>query len=177
MRLVAAVLDFSVLMVVMLVLQLSWTTERGGETVPTSASTWISVGVAVAYFVVSHAVIGQTLGKRMCRLVVVTTSDAPIGWIRSFARFAVAFGAFALGPWIARLETGLLHDVLAVVQVAVPLIVYLPILLRPDRRGLHDLAAGTVVRSLVPPLSSLLSNPGGPDGLGRQPNRASSIDQ
>lgn len=155
-RLLAAVFDFSAIMVIVLILQNSWTTEQGGERVPTTESNWISLACVIAYFVVFHAVIGQTPGKRACRLVVVSSDESPAGWWRSALRFVVAFGPFAIGPFIADLDRGAIYWLLAVAQVAVPLAVYLPILLRDDRRGAHDLAAGTMVMTTVPPLSELV---------------------
>lgn len=156
-RLLAAVFDYSAIMVLVLVVQQVWTTSQDGRTVPTAASNVLAIVVVVAWFVVPHATSGATFGKRLCRLVLVRANDEPAGWWRSTVRFVVAFAAYGLGPIIAALDEGPLWWVLAIAQVVIPLGVYAPIVLRDDRRGLHDLAAGTAVRSTVPPLSELIN--------------------
>lgn len=156
-RLLAAVFDFSAIMIIVLVIEQIWTTERNGETVPTTASNWLAIVVFTAFFVVPHATTGSTLGKKLCRLVLVKTDDTPASWPGAIVRFVVAFAAFGLGPLIAdRPEKDALYQLMAIAQVAIPIAVYAPIIVRSDRRGLHDLAAGTCVRSTLPPLSDIV---------------------
>jgi uncharacterized RDD family membrane protein YckC len=86
--------------------------------------TWQLV-VPAAYFVLSHGTGGQTVGKRLLGARVVDESGAPIGYLRALGRCA------------------------ATVAAAIPLGLGLAMAaLRRDRRGLHDLLAGTrVVRA------------------------------
>lgn len=78
-----------------------------------------------AYFVLGHGTEGRTLGKRLFGLRVVDAGGAPIGYLHALGRQAA---------WtLAALPLGLGFLVAA---------------FRRDRRGLHDLVAGTrVVRS------------------------------
>src|SRR5262249_16210260 len=88
------------------------------------ARTWQLV-VPVAYFVLSHGTAGQTFGKRLVGVRVLDESGAPIGYLRALAR--------CVAPFVAARPLGL---GLAMAG------------LRRDRRGLHDLLAGTrVVRT------------------------------
>jgi uncharacterized RDD family membrane protein YckC len=83
--------------------------------------TWHLV-VPVAYFVLSHGTAGQTLGKRLLGVRVLDEGGAPIGYLRALGRCVATIVAalpFGLGLAIAGL--------------------------RRDRRGLHDLLAGTLV--------------------------------
>jgi uncharacterized RDD family membrane protein YckC len=78
--------------------------------------------VPAAYFVLGHGTAGQTLGKRVLGVRVVDESGEPIGYVRALAR--------GLATLVAGLPLGL---GLAAAG------------LRRDRRGLHDLLAGTRV--------------------------------
>jgi uncharacterized RDD family membrane protein YckC len=83
--------------------------------------TWLLV-VPVAYFVLGHGTAGQTLGKRLLGVRVLDEGGAPIGYLRALGRCVATIVAalpFGLGLAIAGL--------------------------RRDRRGLHDLLAGTLV--------------------------------
>lgn len=86
--------------------------------------TWQLV-VPAAYFVLCHGTAGQTLGKRLLGARVLDESGAPIGYMRALGRCVATIVAalpFGIGLVIAGL--------------------------RRDRRGLHDLLAGTrVVRT------------------------------
>jgi uncharacterized RDD family membrane protein YckC len=86
--------------------------------------TWQLV-VPVAYFVLCHGTAGQTLGKRLLGVRVLDESGAPIGYLRAVGRCMATIVA-ALPFGIGLVMAGL----------------------RRDRRGLHDLLAGTrVVRT------------------------------
>jgi len=86
--------------------------------------TWQLV-VPVAYFVLCHGTAGQTLGKRLLGARVLDESGAPIGYLRALGR-SVATLVAALPFGVGLIMAGL----------------------RRDRRGLHDLLAGTrVVRT------------------------------
>jgi len=78
--------------------------------------------VPAAYFVLCHGTAGQTLGKRLLGARVLDESGAPIGYLRAFGRCVATIVAalpFGLGLVMAGF--------------------------RRDRRGLHDLLAGTRV--------------------------------
>ena len=81
--------------------------------------------VPAAYFVLGHGTAGQTLGKRLLGVRVLDEGGAPVGYLRALGRFVATIVAalpFGLGLVMAGL--------------------------RRDRRGLHDLLAGTrVVRT------------------------------
>jgi uncharacterized RDD family membrane protein YckC len=86
--------------------------------------TWQLV-VPVAYFALCHGTAGQTLGKRLLGARVLDESGAPIGYLRALGRCVASIVA-ALPFGIGLVMAGL----------------------RRDRRGLHDLLAGTrVVRT------------------------------
>lgn len=155
-RILAAVFDFSAIMAIVLIVELAWATERAGERVPADGASWLALAAVIAYFVIPQARFGVTLGKKACRLVLTRTDERPAGWVPTIVRFVVAFGAFGLGPVIAGREEDALWWVLSILQVGIPLGIYLPIVLRADRRGLHDLAANTMVSSTVPPLSEVV---------------------
>lgn len=155
-RILAAIFDYSIIMVMVLALQTIWTTDSNGATVPTTASNWLSLLAVAAYLVVPHALWGHTVGKKVCRLVVVRADDSPVGWGGALVRFVVAYAAFGIGPLLAGRDEDALWWALSILQVAIPLAIYAPILRRADRRGLHDLVAGTAVRSTVPPLSAIV---------------------
>jgi uncharacterized RDD family membrane protein YckC len=78
-----------------------------------------------AYFVLGHGTAGQTLGKRLLGVRVIDEGGEPVGYLR------------ALGRWLA--------TIVAALPVGIGLAAAW---LRQDRRGLHDLLAGTrVVRT------------------------------
>jgi uncharacterized RDD family membrane protein YckC len=78
--------------------------------------------VPVAYFVLGHGTAGQTPGKRLLGARVVDGDGAPIGYARALGRcVATALAALPFGIGLALAG------------------------LRSDRRGLHDLLAGTRV--------------------------------
>jgi uncharacterized RDD family membrane protein YckC len=86
--------------------------------------TWKLV-VPAAYVVLAHGTGGQTLGKRLLGVRVVTERGEPVGYVHALGRFAAML--------LAGLPAGLGWAIG---------------LFRPDRRGLHDLVAGTrVVRA------------------------------
>jgi uncharacterized RDD family membrane protein YckC len=78
--------------------------------------------VPAAYFVLGHGTAGQTLGKRLLGVRVIDEGGEPIGYLRALGRcLATAVAALPLGLGLAAAW------------------------LRRDRRGLHDLLAGTRV--------------------------------
>jgi uncharacterized RDD family membrane protein YckC len=86
--------------------------------------TW-SLVIPAAYFVLFHGSGGRTLGKALAGVRVVLTSGEPLGYGRALTRYAA---------WI-----------LSLVAFCVGFLVAAA---RSDKRGLHDLLAGTrVVRT------------------------------
>jgi uncharacterized RDD family membrane protein YckC len=81
--------------------------------------------VPAAYFVLMHGTGGRTFGKMLFGARVVTVIGAPIGYPRALGRYLASFAA------LLPLAAG-----------------FLTAAARADKRGLHDLLAGTrVVRS------------------------------
>ncbi|MFG3441312.1 RDD family protein [Nonomuraea sp. NPDC047897] len=102
----------------------------------------VSIILFAAYFCVQHALWGQTLGKRLCRLKVVSRATGnPPGLGRSAIR-------------------ALIHPALfGVPLVGLPLFLVnaMSIMAHPKRRCLHDMVTGTVVIDL----SDRAHRPGG----------------
>jgi uncharacterized RDD family membrane protein YckC len=82
--------------------------------------TW-SLVIPAAYFVLCHGTGGRTLGKMLTGVRVVTASGGPLGYGRALVRYVA---------WLLLLFA------------------FLVVAVRRDKRGLHDLLAGTrVVRT------------------------------
>jgi uncharacterized RDD family membrane protein YckC len=150
-RLAAALVDFTIVAVLVLPVQLVWT-RPGSDTVPTSGANWLALAIIVGYPVVSLARRGYTVGKHAFGLRVVRRDGGPIGWARSVARFGVSFAPLLTGPLVRLAPDGAARTSLEFVQLLLTLLVYAPILVSPSRRGVHDLVAGTRVVSALPPL-------------------------
>src|SRR5262249_34072685 len=82
-------------------------------------------GAAAAYFVLFWSTVGQTPGMRVTRQRVTRSNGLRVGFLRALVRFFVLTFGF----------------VLLIVNAVV-------MLFHERRRGLHDLAAGTVVASV-----------------------------
>jgi uncharacterized RDD family membrane protein YckC len=117
------------LLVVILLLALgTWLTiafdrlvSRGAVVGQAFGHAWRLV-VPVAYFVLGHGTAGQTLGKRLVGARVIDEAGGDIGYLRALGRgVATVVAALPLGTGLAAAG------------------------LRRDRRGLHDLLAGTRV--------------------------------
>jgi uncharacterized RDD family membrane protein YckC len=123
---IALAADF---LVVALLVRLGWAIAAGLATIGPSFQlvaqafgvTWLSV-VPVAYFVLGHGTAGRTAGKRLVGVRVVDEQGAPMGYVRALGR--------SVATLLAALPFGLGLALAA---------------LRSDRRGLHDLLAGTRV--------------------------------
>lgn len=122
--------------------------DGGGSTVGVAvwAVTWLAVtGVAFLYFAWPLAVAGQSLGKRMSDLVVVTDGGDPCRWRAAGVRTGVLL---APAPLLAllTLALGALGAVVGGGLVVAWLVVELLVaLLDDDHRRLGDRLAGTVV--------------------------------
>ena len=77
---------------------------------------------ALLYYIVPTAISGKTLGKKVCGIRVVG-QDGPVGWLRAILRETV-------GKWISAIILG---------------IGFLMVAFHKEKRGLHDLIAGTWV--------------------------------
>ena len=108
---------------------------------PEPASVWASVVVLAAiaaYEATATRGWGATPGKAWLGLAVTTVSGDRPGWWRGFLRAALLWGglsvAFFIVGWVE-----------AVVLAAAVALFVGPVVLRADRRGPHDLVAGTMV--------------------------------
>lgn len=171
-RLAAAIIDFTLMVVVVMPILFLWTVEdRNGDLMPTTAANWVALAVLVAYPIVAIGRYGCTAGKWICTLRVVGPDDQPAGWGRAAVRFAVTAVPFVAGVLLPSVPDGAWHSIAAVAQVIAIAAVYAPILADPSRRGLHDRAAGTRVVTKVP---AIVRGPngqptvGGVDILGRR---------
>ena len=107
-----------------------------GSTEPTAGRV-VGAAVLALYFIGFVAVAGQTPGKMAVKLHIVVDSDGAVpGVWRAAVRFAVPNLV-----WVVGLSLGFSGPADQVWQA----LVYGTALLGPRRRGLHDLAAGTIV--------------------------------
>ncbi|MCG5220104.1 RDD family protein [Streptosporangium sp. KLBMP 9127] len=93
---------------------------------------WIQILISAmffAYYWVQHAVWGQTVGKRLCGLMVVSKTGEKPGWGGAAVR-ALVYPASSALPFAGPVFT---------------LVTMLWIFFDPRKRCLHDLIAGTVV--------------------------------
>ena len=99
------------------------------------ASQVIPFTIAAAYEIIGIAVWGQTVGKRIVGTKVVSTVSDTLEPEQAVVRF-LAYGG--LGFVLSALGAGLVAEL-------VTLVIVLPILRGPLHRGLHDVAARTIV--------------------------------
>lgn len=131
-RAVAKAIDGLVFVLPVLVVVARYSRVDGDEVV-LEAPLWVTLALAVAnaaYETVLVAWRGQTLGKLALGIRVVAVDGGRVGWARS--------GIRALVPMAAGAVPSVVAPVLAVG-------VYGWALVDPNRQGLHDKAAGTVV--------------------------------
>lgn len=152
-RLAAAVIDFTGIVVVVLPILLIWTANDNDDAAGNRAANWLALGLIAAYPIVSIALWDQTQGKRVCGLRVHRPDGSSVGWPRSVVRFLVAYSPLWIGGIVLRAyPDGAAHTVTEYLQVFGLLLVYAPIVVDEQRRGLHDRVAGTVVTCRLPPL-------------------------
>jgi uncharacterized RDD family membrane protein YckC len=130
-------------------------------------SAW-TLAAAVPYFILGHRLFGRTLGKWSLGLQVTDLGGQRIGWSAAVIRFVVS--AWGLVAWAAlagviyfmhrREHVAFQMDHLTWPQLGLPVLYtslatavfiaylggFLLAAFHPQRRALHDLAAGTVVR-------------------------------
>jgi uncharacterized RDD family membrane protein YckC len=104
-------------------------------TLDRAAAVWLGTALAAAYEIIGVAVWGQTVGKRLAGTRVVSMVSPTLLPAQAAMRFA-AYGGLAAVP--TALGIPLVGQLWA-------LAVVLPILRAPLHRGLHDMAARTIV--------------------------------
>ena len=114
----------------------------------------INVLVIIIYFViVPYLNKGQTIGKKMMHIFVKNNSNKPLSIGSLFVRnllinglfyliFVILFSLIAPDDYYFIIIT-----LLAIIQISLLLISSVMVLYRKDRKGLHDLLAGTYVGS------------------------------
>lgn len=100
---------------------------------------------AFAYCVIPVARSGQTLGKRLMGLVVVTDEMQPVGWRQAIARFAAWEGPGIILMALFLPTEGAISTALALAGIAWTLAMLAPAVFDEGRRGWHDRLAGTRV--------------------------------
>jgi curved DNA-binding protein CbpA len=92
--------------------------------------------VMILYLVPSTAISGQTLGKRISKIRVVHVDGSPVGWTTAVVRFGVPLlvGLFLAVPLKFQL-----------LGFAIPVFGMLGWISKPNRQGLHDKLAKTIV--------------------------------
>jgi uncharacterized RDD family membrane protein YckC len=147
-RLAAAIIDFTILIVVILPIQLIWTTGRTAkEALPTTGANVLAIVLFAGYPIVSTALYGCTVGKFICSLRVRRADGERCGWVRSIIRFAVASAPlFGFGILLSSLDRDTnAYDLVALAQLLATVLIYAPIFVDTRRRGVHDRVAGTIV--------------------------------
>jgi uncharacterized RDD family membrane protein YckC len=131
------------------------------------AGPW-TIAAAAPYFILGHRLFGRTLGKWVLGLRVTDLGGQRIGWKAAFLRFAVAAWGFFAWAGLAgaiylvhrREQVVFRMDGLTWRQLGLPVLYtglaagifiaylggFLLAAFHPQRRALHDLAAGTEVR-------------------------------
>ncbi|MDH4148217.1 MAG: RDD family protein [Acidimicrobiia bacterium] len=110
----------------------------------------VAIGFRVLYDTVCVGVAATTPGKAVARLEVHSALGGRPAWTQAAVRAVVPFALGVVADLFIRVlvQTGAAppFDVVAVVLYGLCWGTYLPILWDPQRRGLHDRVAGTVVR-------------------------------
>lgn len=99
---------------------------------------WVIEGLVAVHEIVLVAAVGATVGKLAVRLRIRTVTGDRVDVRRAAVRWAVKAGVVVLPLILAAGPDAWLGPALVVVDVV-------PLLVRSDRRALHDLVAGTVV--------------------------------
>lgn len=138
-RAAGAIIDYMVvLMVVVPVLKL---TARSGEV--TSLGTTLSIVLIAGYPIIGIGWFSTTLGKWVTRQSVSRNGKRPPGLLAASLRYLVSAMPFFVSQAI---DDGSGSSTFAAMASIILFgLVYLPILFDPERRGLHDRAAGTIV--------------------------------
>jgi len=160
-RFVAGVLDWIILVLLATAVTSVWHEtvlvvsygKTRDQIAPTVGALWLTLGLISAYWIVGHGRFGQSAGKAVVGLRVVTEDGEPVGYGRAAARYLVTTIGWVVA-WIAPRSW---TDVTAALPTLWPLVVYVPILVDREGRGLHDRIAGTKVVATATRLPSWLS--------------------
>jgi uncharacterized RDD family membrane protein YckC len=109
-----------------------------------------------AYSVLMHGYFGQTLGKMVCKIKVLNTSEQPITLMQAFLRdiviiginiisLAISINLFLTGDGIESPKFANLQMVIGVAELGWFVAEILTMLTNKKRRAVHDFIAGTVV--------------------------------
>lgn len=149
-RLVAAIVDFTIVMVLVVVV-VALGSAVGLDDLGNAAG----LVVVAAYPIVAIGKYGRTVGKRLCNLVVRRADGGPPGWTRAVVRFAVTAVPLVAATVLNRAlgdDREVLNNLL---QVVIGGLTYAPMVFDEQRRGLHDLLAGTRVVCTTAPLATI----------------------
>ena len=120
----------------------------------------ISVVSLIIYFVIiQYFLKGQTVGKKILKLKVVSNKDKELNignyFVRSLILNNIIFSIILIiGVYIFKPNSYYnLSMVVSYLQLLVMSVIILMVVLRKDNRGLHDIIAGTKVISLEPVIS------------------------
>jgi uncharacterized RDD family membrane protein YckC len=177
-RFLGFVVDYLILAVVGTGLSLLWghtvTRIQDGKRVKLhetdAVALWIYAAVVLAYATVSLVQWGRTPGMYATGLEVTDRDGRRLTWQASFLRALIGLGWLALPALVPASIDDTTASVLSWIVFAWPFVVYGPILIDPEGRGLHDRAVGSeVVRSPNAPrgFGSLGSFGMGRGGFGR----------
>ena len=125
-RAVALSIDLFLLLIVALFVILFYAARIDIETLDVLSALlypflWIFV-IKTVYFVVFHALVGQTLGKMSCSIIVVREDLSRLGWLTALWRYVM---------WQVSWLTLTIGFIMAAFN--------------PQKRALHDQACGTLV--------------------------------
>src|SRR5689334_4917032 len=109
---------------------------------------WVGFAIALTYFGTLNSRIGhgQTLGKRMLKIRVVSADGSALPFSRAVVRFAILGTPWFLNnAWFSRevMTSPLTYLLSAIIFGLGVAIVYLFLFNRPTRQSLHDLAVGS----------------------------------
>lgn len=124
---------------------------------------WIGLPILICYFGLTNSRLfgGQTLGKRLLDIKVVGYDGLPIQVRKSFVRSILLEAPIIMNGAVYTFGVGeFVYSILAAYAVFLVVIanIYLFLLNRTTRQGLHDIVAGTLVVRATDPLAKLPSS-------------------
>ena len=149
-RFVSGVFDWLTLMVIASTITWAWhdtiKVRRDGRIVeqmqPSGGAQVLTLGFVALFWVGCYSRWGRTPGKALVGLRLEAADGTPAGFRRSLVRWLVT----DVGWVIAWLAPRSWESMTAYLPSVWPLFIYVPVLLDPFGRGIHDRVAGTVVR-------------------------------
>ncbi len=149
-RIGAVLVDWAILAVVTVPITLAWSSRTVTEISddfarevirPTLGASLTAALIITAYEIVGIGAFGRTFGRWASGVIVVRLDGGAAGWGSSVVRYLVVSAGW-IAAWVAPNSWAPITQWFGTVWM---LIVYVPMLVDADRRGLHDRAAGTVV--------------------------------